>query len=299
MVLTIRRTGAADYGQYIKMLVCAYPGAGKTVFGSTSIDPLIVDCEGGLMSIADRRVPYTEIESSLDLAQLHMALIQEGEAQKEMLGFNPGTIVIDTVDEVQKMYERERLRETGREALNMQDFGWLKDRMLEFVRNFRNLKVNVIFLCHLKETTDEESGTVSVKPGLKGAVADEIAAYVDIVGVIHAEEYTDIDGTETVKKSRRVMQVQPDRRHDWLKDRSWKLPSRIPLNGQSDFKRIHATVFQAVPEPSPEATEVPEQTAPAAERIERAPEKPENPIPEKTATAKKTTTADKETEKAS
>ena len=279
MPLVIRRTGAADYGQYIKMLVCAPAGAGKTVFGATTVDPLIADCEGGLMSIADRRVPYAEIASTVDLAHLRGSLEQTPEVQKDMLGFAPGTIVIDTIDEVQRMFERERLKETGRDALNMQDFGWLKDRMLDVIRGFRNLPLNCVFLCHTKEVTDEESGTVSVKPGLKGAVADEIAAYMDIVSVIVTEEYSDVDGNEMVRKNRRVMLTQPDRRHDWLKDRSWKLPGRIQLNGKTDFKRIHATVFQQVPEEAGEAVEVPEVEQ-AVETIERAPEKPENPLKE-------------------
>lgn len=277
MALTIRRTGAADYGQYIKMLVCADPGQGKTVFGSTSINPLIADCEGGLMSIASRKVPYTEIKTSLELMELKTALDQEPDVREQMVGFSPDTIVIDTIDEVQKMFERERLRDTGRDALNMQDFGWLKDRMLEVIREYRNLPMNVIFLCHLKETTDEETGSVSMKPGLKGAVADEIAAYFDIVGVIHSEEHREVDGTEMVVKSRRSLQTSPDRKHEWLKDRSWKLPSRITLNGKTDFKRIHATVFQETPEEAPEAVIV-EVPAEGIEMIERVPEQPENPL---------------------
>lgn len=281
MALTIRRTGAADYGRYIKMLVCADPGQGKTVFGSTSIDPLVVDCEGGLMSIADRRVPYTEVKTSLELMELKTALDQEPDVRAQMVGFSPQTIVVDTIDEIQKMYERERLRDTGRDALNMQDFGWLKDRMLEVIREFRNLPMNVIFLCHLKDDKDEESGTISIKPGLKGAVADEIAAYFDIVGIIHSEEYTDVDGTEAVRRTRRILQTQPDRKHEWLKDRSWKLPPRVPLGGKTDFKRIYATVFQDVPEESSEEliVDVPEETP---ETITREPEQPKNPLKKET-----------------
>lgn len=278
MALTIRRTGAADYGQFIKALIGGNPGSGKTVFGSTSFEPLIVDCEGGLMSIADRRVPYVEIDSTIELQELLVHLDQEPEAQQALLGLAPQTIVIDTIDEIQKMYERERLRETGKDALTMQDFGWLKDRMIETIRAFRNLDSNVIFLVHLKESTDEESGTVSIKPGLKGAVADEIAAYMDIVGVIVPEEFSDIEGTEMVKRSRRILRTQPDRRFDWLKDRSWKLPSRIELNGKTDFKRIHATVFKEIPAAANEEKEVPEPEQEQPQLIERVAEQPANPI---------------------
>lgn len=293
MALTIRRTGAADYGHFIKMLVAANPGAGKTVFGSTSMNPLIVDCEGGLMSIAERRIPYAEVKTSLDLMQLKTALDQPVNVQEEMLGFAPGTVVLDTLDEIQKMYERERLRETGKEALTMQDFGWLKDRMLEVIREFRNLEMNVIFLCHLKESRDEESGTISMAPGLKGAVADEVAAYMDIVGVILAEEYTDVDGTEAVKKTRRLLQTQPDRKHDWLKDRSWKLPARIVLNGNNDFTRIHKAVYKETPdeENAEKIVDVPEAQV---EMIERQPEQPANPLADTEADSDNN---DKDTEK--
>jgi hypothetical protein len=137
--------------------------------------------------------------------------------------------------------------------------------------------MNVIVLCHLKESTDEETGGVSMKPGLKGAVADEIAAYFDVVGVIHSEEYKDVDGTEMVTKSRRSLQTAPDRKHEWLKDRSWKLPNRIVLNGKTDFKRIHATVFQDTPDeaPAPVTVEVP---AEGIDVIDRPAEQPENPF---------------------
>ena len=278
MALTIRRTGAADYGQYIKMLIGGAPGSGKTVFGSTSIEPLVVDCEGGLMSIADRRVPYAEINTTLELQQLLTHLDQDEKTQKEMLGFAPETIVIDTIDEVQKMFERERMRETGKDALTMQDYGWLKDRMLDTIRSYRNLNANVIFLVHLKDSIDEESGTVSIKPGLKGAVADEIAAYMDIVGVIVSEEFKDVDGTEMVTKSRRILRTQPDHKIDWIKDRSWKLPAKIPLNGRTDFKRIHATVFKEVPEEESSEKEVPAPEEPRVDLIERVAEQAPNPI---------------------
>lgn len=247
-MLTIKKTGAADYGRYIKMLVCAHPGSGKTVFGSTATEPLIVDCESGLMSVADKDIAYATVKSSLDNDQLLLNLQQDANTQKEMMGFCPQTIVVDTIDEIQRIYERERLEQTGQDSLKIQDFGWLKDRMIDSViLPYRNLDKNVVFLCHVKDTQDEETGRTFVKPGLKGGIADEIAAYMDIVATIAIEEYTDVENNESVRKVRHVMQVQPDSRHEWLKDRSAKLPPRFKLNGETDFSKIHKTVFKNLP----------------------------------------------------
>lgn len=303
MALRIKTTGAADYGRYVKALITGPPGSGKTVLGSTAPTPLLVSAEGGLMSVADRSVKYAEIETTLELEQLRAVLEQPEDVRTSMLGFGPETIVLDTIDEIQKIFERERLKVTKKESLTMQDFGWLKDRMLDVISSYRNLPMNVVFLCHTKEVTDEEMGTVSVKPGLKGGVADEIAAYMDIVGVITVEEYLDIDGDEAVSKNRHVLSVQPDRRHGWLKDRSWKLPPRIVLNGKNDFKRIHATVFKDMTEPAPvaEGVEITPPEPDPVEQIERVPEQPANPIKDQTtdddaeATTEATTTETKET----
>lgn len=282
MVLAIRRTGSKDYGQYVKALICGQPGSGKTLLGSTAPDPLIVDCEGGLMTIAHKKMPYAKIDSPLDLQHLRAALEQNPENQKEILGLTPGTIVIDTIDEVQRLFARERLKETGKEILTMQDYGWLKDRMLDVIRGFRNVDAHVIFLCHLKDQTDEELGTTHLKPGLVGATADEIAQYMDIVGIISVEEYLDTDGDEAVKRTRHILTVQPNHKADWLKDRSAKLPKKFALSGEDDFTKICRVIFKDVAEDTEPAEIKTVQTDDEVpEVIERSPEQPPNPLAEK------------------
>lgn len=283
-MLKIKRTGAADYGRFIKMLVCATPGSGKTKFGATARNPLIVDCESGLMTIAEQDIPYATVETSLENDQLLLHLSQDDKTQEEMLGFLPETIVIDTVDELQKIYERERLKATNQDHMTMKDWGWLKDRMIEdVILPYRNLDKNVIFLCHVKEDRDDEEGPVRVKPGLKGGIADDIAQYFDIAATITVEEYMDVENDTAVKKVRHVMQVQMDNKHDWLKDRSAKLPPRFVLDGEKDFERIHKSVFKNMPaleEVKTEEIVIETPEGPAddlPDKIVRQPEKPADP----------------------
>ena len=74
MAFKVRTTGASDYGRYIKMLVAGNPGAGKTLLASTALNPIYASAEGGLMSIADKGLPYVEIEKIDDLLELKQML---------------------------------------------------------------------------------------------------------------------------------------------------------------------------------------------------------------------------------
>lgn len=43
--MKIRRTGADDYGKYVKALICGEPGSGKTLISSTFPNPLYASAE--------------------------------------------------------------------------------------------------------------------------------------------------------------------------------------------------------------------------------------------------------------
>lgn len=280
MALQVRRTGGADYGRYIKAAFAGPPGSGKTKLAATAPTPLILDAEGGLMSIADQNVPYVTITQTVELKQLLAVFNQDKENQKSVLGFAPETIVVDTLDEVQKIFVRERLTKEGKETMAQQDWGWLKDRMIDFIRGLRNIEANVIFLFHTKDSHDEDSGVTYVKPGVQGSVSDEIPAYVDVVGLLGIEEFTDVSGDKAIKSVRHVLSLQPSRRCDWLKDRSAKLPKKIVLNGQDDFSKIHATVFAETPTEGAEPVTVegvPEQKEEPA-TISEEPKQMPNPL---------------------
>ena len=277
-MLEIKRTGSDDYGKSTKVLICGDPGAGKTLISSTWPNPVYASAEGGLMSIADRDIPYTEIRKSEDLLRLKNALDQPAEVREEMLGFPVQTVVIDTIDEIQRILMKERLDAQKREALQMQDWGWLNEQMQAIVRAFRNLDLHVVFTCHLKSTEDQESGRVSYRPGLSGAIADSIPAYVDLalrLDVSTIAEVTD-DGIE--KRQVRSLISRPDHAHSWVKDRSGKLPENFEVNFEDDYDRIAEFIFGSVDLPETKVLEIDDSdTTPeepnhvVAERVEKAP----------------------------
>jgi hypothetical protein len=59
---------------YLNMLVYGASGAGKTVFAATAPEPLFLDMEGGLLSVAGSRVDRIEIKSLADLKEAYRHL---------------------------------------------------------------------------------------------------------------------------------------------------------------------------------------------------------------------------------
>lgn len=243
MAIQIKRTGSEDYGQTTKVLICGDPGAGKTLISSTWPNVLYASAEGGLMSVADRNIPYVEIKKSEDLLRLKNMLEQPADVREEMLGFPVETVVIDTIDEIQKILMRERMESQKRDAMQMQDWGWLNEQMQAIVRGFRNLDMHVVFTCHLKETVDSESGRVTYRPAMAGAIGDSIPSYVDLalrLGVSRVNKM--VDDVLTPVQVRTLFST-PDQNHTWIKDRSGKLPAELDVDFETDYERIAEAIF--------------------------------------------------------
>lgn len=243
--LSVQITGDAEYGRFIKALFCGDPGSGKTLISSTFPNPVFASAEGGLMSIARRKIPYVKIDATEKLLHLKSAMEQAPETRAKLLGI-PGrvdTVVVDTIDEVARMFIRERLESQKREALAIADWGWLGDQMRGMIRAFRNLDMHVVFTCHLKQTDDSDSGRVYFKPAIQGAVGDEVAGYVDLALLLKAQPVARMVDGETKRVMVRYLKTMPDPAYPWIKDRSGTLPEDLEINFIDDFTRINDFIF--------------------------------------------------------
>ena len=106
--------------------------------------------------------------------------------------------------------------------------------------------MHVVFTCHLKETSDADTGKTWVKPGLQGSMADKIAAYVDLALLLKNGLRTEVVDGEAKRVMSRELQTFPDPLHPWIKDRSGKLPQDFDVNFDDDFERIEALIFGSV-----------------------------------------------------
>lgn len=245
MAIQTKTTGIAEYGQYMKALFCGDPGSGKTLTSSTFPNPYYISAEGGLMSIARKFLPFHELKNSEELREILKALQQEPDVRAKLLGV-PGrvdTIVVDTIDEVQKIFMRERLGGEKSESFKLQDYGWLAEKLEGVIRAFRNLPMNVVFTCHLKESRDEESGIVSYRPGLVGRTVEYLPASCDLNFALLTRTDTVVVDGKAKKEIVRFMQTYRDSKYPWVKDRSGRLPMEFPINFEDDYQRLFDLIY--------------------------------------------------------
>jgi hypothetical protein len=263
MTIQVQITGDQEYGRYIKALFVGDPGSGKTLISSTFPNPIFASAEGGLMSVARRRLPYVKIDASEKLLHLKKALEQEPEIRAKLLGVDKrgwdriDTVVIDTIDEIARVLVNERLAAQKKDTLAIQDWGWLGDQLRGIIRSFRNLDMHVVFTCHMKQSEDSETGRLFFKPAIQGAVGDEIAGYVDLALLLRANQVARVVDGESKRVIVRYLRTMPDPSYPWIKDRSGMLPSEFEINFKDDFARINDMIFGGLDgEPLPVSTEV-------------------------------------------
>lgn len=304
MSLDIEFTNESEQAHFTKVLICGDAGTGKTRTSSTWPNPLFASAEGGLMSLRDRSVPFKVIRTSEDLQQVRALLMQAPDVRAQMIGRPVDTIVIDTIDEIQGIFIRERLSEKKIESLTIGDYGWLGETMRSVISGFRNLDMHVVMTCHLKETSDSETGKMFIKPALQGAIADQIPNYFDLSLWLRAQDTVTIVDGENVRSFQRWFQTYPDGMRSWIKDRSGTLPSEVSANLDDDYRRIERFIFGDRDSlPVTESIEVPTSEQNVAttdvavtESAPESPEKPEKPVQESSVSAPETTSVSEKVE---
>ncbi len=234
--LIIRTTGFEDYldrsgGAFVKALIMGRPDSGKTRSASFWPKPIFADCEKGRMSIADRGVPYAEINSSDDMDALLRMVKLDCNKPAESRRFQ--TFVLDTIDSYQRKLIAQRLAKERKEALSgWADWGYLDSKMTDLIEKLLNLPMNIVVNLHVKDETegDDESRLLVRKPKLKGDIREQIAAEFDLVG--HMETGYVAEGGKRVKQ--RWIRWHSEPKYPDLKDRSGRLPQTTPVTFTDD-----------------------------------------------------------------
>jgi AAA domain len=242
MPIKVQRTAATDR-RYMKLLIAGDPGAGKTRFGRSWDQPFYISAEAGLMSVQSDDLPFHELTNTSELLELLTVLRQKPEVREQSLGTPVNTVIIDTIDEVQRMLHRERIKEQKHEAMGRDDWGVCGDKLRDILRNFRNLDLNVIFTVHTRDTQEGDDGPMVVQPLIQGSVREELAAFFDLVLLFGARPMTVQVNGKPVRKVVRYAQTYPDARHSWLKDRSGRLPMEFEINFEDDYRRLSALIW--------------------------------------------------------
>ena len=253
----LKRTGGADYPRYIKALILGPPKSGKTSLLATFPNPIIADVEwnrDGLQSIAHLDVPHISVDHSAKLDTLHTILKDDqlrAKAAKDVGRDQLETVAIDTLDALQELMKKERMKSERRQTMQRDDWGWLLEQFQEIVRNFTSLPMNVVFTVHTDTTQDDENRLVNM-PALQGAIKNQIAGMVGYsLMTVRTVETDQVTGK---KYSNYTLQTEGDERNPHLGNRA---AGRLPRVIEPDFKVIYDAVFGSLPElPERESIEV-------------------------------------------
>jgi len=235
MTLEVKKTFNTE--GLINMLLYGPSGAGKTVYCSTAPKVLVLDVEGGLMSIRGTNVAHAKIDCMGDIGEAYLLL----KGSKEY-----DTVAIDSITELQKRSMTEIIEADGNAIPSMKNWGQNIEEMRKIIRAFRDLPINVIFTA-LESTKETEDGLAMEKqPALQGkSLPQEVMGFVDIVGHMEIfEKQEEVDGKKSVKVYRAI-RVQPSKTVN-AKDRSKELGTWIKqdLNGHGpSFADMYSKVF--------------------------------------------------------
>jgi hypothetical protein len=230
----LRLARAADLAPTVNLLVYGEPGVGKTrLCGSADAVPamrkvLILDIDGGALSIRDvyPQVDVVRITQFGEIWRVYQDLAS---------GHNHGyqTVCLDTGTEAQKysmadimnrvvMQAKEKGEYRDPEVPSVREWGITTEQVRRMVRAFRDLPMNFLMTCHVKDDKDERTLITKKNPDLPGKLARQVAGFFDVV--LYMYVLSRKEGDDVIEQ--RVLLSAATERVT-AKDRTDKLPRHV------------------------------------------------------------------------
>lgn len=169
----------------MKCLVYGQPGIGKTTYCLSAPRPLLLDVDNGISRVFPAfRQDYIPISSWDDMLEV----LNSKELDIEN---NYETIVLDTVGKALDLLSIYLIKNnsklgTKNGALTQQGWGALMTEFRAYLYSLNNKGLNVIFVAHDKEMTDNDKKIV--RPDIPGKSASNIMREMDLVGYMQSRQ---------------------------------------------------------------------------------------------------------------
>jgi phage nucleotide-binding protein len=217
-----------DAIEWLNIFIYGDPGAGKTKFCGTAADHkdtrpvLLIDIEGGTMSIRDKDVDVVSARSLEQVQKIFNTLKKAGDKLEYK------TVCVDSLSELQKIDMVFIMKEAKRTAKNpdlvnedvpsMREWGISLNHMRVIVRAFRDLPCNTIITALAHSHKADENSIERQVVNLAGKSRNELPGFMDIFGYLYAQRR----GQETERR----LQLAKTQRID-AKDRTDLLGEQI------------------------------------------------------------------------
>lgn len=207
--------------KFINCLIYGKSGIGKTTLAATAPRPLIIDTEGGTLSLSNHDIDMVSIRSMEELNECAKKLA--GKAGK-----NYDTIFIDSGSELVEIVLLD-LKEKAKDK--RQAYMEVGEEAIKVFRKFKDLPKHLVVTAKMRISNVDNSE--KYRASFPGNVLTENLPY--LFDEVFCLRISDDDDNED--ESTRFLQTQPDEDFD-AKDRSNKLKKREEPNLTNIFNKI-------------------------------------------------------------
>ena len=176
----IKVTSTSDRSlQHIKVLCYGNAGSGKTRLCATAENPIIISAESGLLSLRDYDLPVIEVNSLADVQEAYKYLADPENAKAYYW------VCIDSLSEIAEVVlaSEKKVSKDPRRA-----YGELLDRMIQLIRAFRELPLNVYMSAKVEPLRDAD-GVALWAPSMPGSkLGQQLAYFFDMVFAYRVKE---------------------------------------------------------------------------------------------------------------